>query len=259
VNANESEIRAEVREFESVIENALIQKYAGTDPEWMRHLMTMLPVRRWDLIAFHDAYVRAGKFPAERLASTMRYLFDIKIELYFITEVDLGLNNRLVWDRGYDHKNPLATPHLLLTRLSLDQTLIAKSRILWERIMTCVCHLATGDTLEAKKSKSRSKRTVFFEFVAAAAEWRWLEAYKGELQKYEDDFRTPEFHKNSFLRAELMGKYPERDLNEFSILLNRAMNCVWDNLLSIVSGGKARIFTDIHMTADGGVDEQYRS
>ena len=65
------------------------------------------------------------------------------------------------------------------------------------------------------------------------------------LQDYEDSFRTPELHKGSVLRAELLGKRTI-DPNKLLELVNRSMVIFWENTLSIIGGGKAKNFTDLN-------------
>jgi hypothetical protein len=197
-------------------------------------------------------------YPKERLERIIYDLFDIKLQLYYIIEVDLGLYNRLVYDRGYDKEKSQHIPHVLLTRFSLDQTLISKSRILWERIMNFVYYLENGELLEEKASKRKSKRKVFFNFIKSSQKWRFLEPYEKVLQHYEDKFRTPEFHKSSVLRAELFGKNTN-DPNELIEPVNRAMNILWENITAIISGQKPRHFTDLHSDPNDphGIDSRF--
>jgi hypothetical protein len=253
---NFDQLREITSEFEKILESALEQKYLQYQPEIRDHLLEFNPIRRWHLDRFLNTYISAGAYPAERLERLIYKLFDIKLQLYYILEVDLGLYNRLVYDRGYDKDNSLALPHVFLTRLSLDQSLIAKSRILWERIMNFVFYLENGDELEERVSGRRSKRKVFFEFTRGNLRWRFLEPYESVLQEYEDSYRTPEFHKGSVLRAELLGKRVI-DPNKLLDLVNRSMNIVWENTISIVSGGKAQHFTDLHMSAEHTIDPRY--
>ncbi|MCW5853481.1 MAG: hypothetical protein KIT87_25665 [Anaerolineae bacterium] len=245
-----------VEEFEAIIESAIEQKYALYSPELREVLHKTRSVWQWNLRRFLDAYSQGDVYPIERLDKLIYQLFDIKLQLYYIMEVDLGLYNQLVYNLGYDRNNPFALPHVLLTRLSLDQTLIAKSRILWERIMNFVYFLEQGNELEKKVSGNKSKRKVFFDFVRSNPRWRFLEPYEGVLGRYDGAYRTPEFHKASVLRAELFGNR-SIDPNELLELVNRSMIVIWNNILSIVGGCKVEHFTDLHRTPEGGIDPRY--
>ncbi len=251
-----AEVKKLVAEFEDIMQRAYEQKYAAYPASFKESMSRMNVVRRWDLNQFVEAYVTSGQYPPDRLDRAIHHLFDVKLQLYYILEVDLGLSNSIVYDRGYDAANPLVNPHLLMARFSLDQNLIGKSRVLWERIMNFVYYLETGETLEGKVSGKRSKRKVFFEFLDGAPRWRWLEPYGRALQAYEDKFRTPEFHKSSVLRAELFGKRTN-DPQELLDLVNRAMNGIFENVIAIVSGKKPYRFTDLHDDADGNFVERY--
>jgi hypothetical protein len=240
------EIRNEVNTFETFLEKALEQKYEHLlPPDFRAHFWGINQIKRWDLRNFLEAYISCKQFPIERLEHVMYDLFDIKLQIYYVLEVDLGLYNRLIYDKGYTKRSMSEVPHILLTRFSFDQSLISKSRILWERLMNFIYHLETGELLEQKVSNKKSKRKVFFTFVKTTPKWRFLEPYEFELQGYEDKFRTPEFHKSSILRAELFGNRVN-DPNELMKLFNRALIVVWDNVMAIVSGKKPSHFTDLH-------------
>src|SRR4051794_31244281 len=124
--------------------------------------------------------------------------------MYYIEDVDLGTYNESFYAPLMALGRPPddAPPRLLLRRLSFDQNLIGKSRILWERVMNLVYLLETGKHLE----KRRSKKAAFDQWLRSEApeKWRILEPYGAEVQRFDDRFRTPEFHKNSMLRAGLL-------------------------------------------------------
>ena len=250
------ELRKLVDEFENIMIDAFKEKYSALPKEIKDSFFQSNPVIHWDLRKFLDDYLKSGIYPQERLGHVLHNLFDIKLQLYYILEVDLGLYNVRVFDRGYDKDEPLRHPHILLTRFSYDQSLIAKSRILWERIMNFVYYLETGASLEDKVSGKKSKQKVFFDYVTANRKWIFLEPYKNEIYKYDKSYRTPEFHKSSILRAELFGNR-QSDPDDLLILVRRAMNVVWENILAIVSGEKPSHFTDLHYDADGLVDKKY--
>ena len=257
------EIREAVAKYEDVIARALEQKYGPPTAEPLKFFWNTLPVRKWDLRDFMQRYEQSGRYPMSRLERVMHYLFDMKLELYYLEEIDAGLENMLVYDRGYDSKHPDemwdAMPHTCLVRLSLSQTLIVKARILWDRIMNFIYYLETGEVLESKITGNKSKRKVFFEFIAGSPKWWFLEPYGDMLQKYDESFRTGEVHKASPLRSQLFG-YRLIDDNELLDPLNRAINVIWENVLLIVSGGKASHFTDLHAKSGDitkGIDERY--
>lgn len=245
-------LRETVHQFERILAEALREKYAGYDPKIREFMLRDNLLNRWGLVTFLDRYTSAKRYPLDRLPRVMYDLLDLKLQLYYLLEVDAGLYNLLVYGRGYDADRPFQTPHSHLARLSLDQSFIGKSRVLWERVMNLIYLLETGEPLEHAKSK----KTKFFKFVAGSARWRFLEVYESELRRYDDELRTPEYHKSSVLRAELLGG-PKIDTNEVLSLLNGVMNNLWENLLSIVGGGKARTFSDLHLTSSGDIDPRY--
>ncbi len=252
----ENEARNELKAFESFLANARYEKYAGYPEKMKERLLKATSLTQWDLLALYDQYERADIFPPERLGKLVYYLMDVKLQLYYLMEVDLGLHNILVYNHGYENKKPRAKPHVFLTRLSLDQSLILKSRILWERIMNLLYFIETGEELENKINRRKSKRAVFFQRMLSKERWLFLEPYGPLLEDYEKRYRSPESHKKSILRAELMGNVIV-DPNELLRLINEATNSLWTNLFSIVGGGHAYSFTSLHFNENGEVDPKY--
>jgi len=99
-------------------------------------------------------------FPLDRLERVMNYLLDVELETYFIFDVDFGGYNRLA-QQGFNSSDPANTPDLWLSRLYLEQSLIGKSRILWERHMNLILFLEIGVDLDKKLSKRSYKKTFF--------------------------------------------------------------------------------------------------
>lgn len=235
-------------EFDQLIHTALRSKYAAIDPQLPEFFIEKNPVLRWCIGEFIKRYLGAACYPSDRLETLIYKLFDIKLQLYFLIETEIGRYNKAI-DQGYDSHNPMNTPHLYLTKLSIDQSVIVKSRILWERIMNFVYFLEEGDELEKLVSGNKTKSKVFFQFVGKSQKWAFLLPYQNELKKYDERLRTPEVHKNSILRSALL-KEQEVDSKEILNLINRAMNVIWENMISIVSGDQPTHFTDIHVATE---------
>jgi hypothetical protein len=246
--SNPEEAAEAAARFDAQIDAAVEAKYAVWPLEHRNVFLPFLPVRTWRVAQFHEALVSGGVFPAERAHLSVQHMCDVKIQLYFLSEVDLGLYNRLIHDLGFDPKDPGKTPHLFLTHLSLDQTVIGKSRVLWERIMNFVFHLATGEVLEQKVSKKRSKRRVFSERILSDPNWSFLTPCMEALHAFEESLRSPEYHKGSPLRAALMAnRLP--DGGKVLQPLNLALNVWWENLLAIVRGDRPYIFYELPATS----------
>lgn len=175
----EAEARKILEDFEAFLAAARREKYAAYPKEMEDVIFNSHPLAKWDLLTLFDQYAKSRVYPLERLRRLVYYLMDVKLQLYFLMEVDLGLNNILVYDRGYDNKVPRAKPHIFLTRLSLDQSFILKSRILWERLMNLLYYIETGEELENRVSGRKSKRKVFFKRMLDEERWRFLEILLG--------------------------------------------------------------------------------
>ena len=146
-----SELRGKVVKFEELIASAMRERLTSSYPiEIVESMLEVWGSRHLNLSTFLDTYVESKVFPLDRLERVMDYLFD----------VDFGGYNRLA-HQGFNSSYPANTPHLWLSRLSLEQSLIGKSRILWERYMNLILFLEIGVDLDKKLSKRSSKKTFF--------------------------------------------------------------------------------------------------
>jgi len=242
-----AEIKEVATKFDTFMRSAIEAKYMRM---YSDHYLTVIEqnvILRWNLVDFIDRYVEAGVYPEERLPGLIYRLIDFKLELYYIQEVDLGIYNRIYFDDPR-YNQEIVPPDLLLVRLSFDQNLIGKSRVLWERLMQSIYYLEWGKSIEGKSVKGK-----FFNWARSTQTWQFLVPYEAVIEEFDQNYRTPEFHKGSRLRGEILGS-AKIDLNELMTLLNRAVNGVWDNLTSITTGGHAIAFTDLHMTPGGNLD-----
>ncbi|MER6665099.1 hypothetical protein ABT256_11165 [Amycolatopsis japonica] len=227
--------------FEHLILEALKEKYPQN---FFEREVPFLPVLRWNTRTLLGRYIESNSYPNDRAAKFLFNVIDFKLQLYYILESDVGLYNHLYEDElaklGLDSSNP--TPRLLLRRLSFDQNLIGKSRILWERLMNLIYYLEEGKELDGKSKKGK-----FFRWLRESADRKWLfmAPYEEVLVSYDQQFRTPEFHKGSVLRAELLGQ-KSIDVNDLLDLVNRASNVILENLTSILEGRWPAVFTDVH-------------
>ena len=233
-------LESDIKLFEGLIQDALFQKYGGDKYSVeMQPLKDNDPLYQIDIKKFYTKYCDSSIYPRDRLENVIAYLFDIKLQYYYLMEFDLGLYNSRVIDSGYNFKNPASTPHLFLSRLSIDQTVITKSRVLWERMMNLIYFLENGVELESKASGGKSKKKIFFEFTKNSKKWLFLHELEEILIHHDNRFRTPELHKKSTLRSELLGNR-KADQNEILVLLNTIVPFFWKNLLSIICGQEPR-------------------
>lgn len=249
-------LKKRVAEFESLIEQALREKYFGyrnLTSDQAEMIVRDNLLMRFDLAEVLNSFLDNPIWENGRAPKVMDYLLDLKLQLYYLSEVDLGIYNRMYHDPINADRDLADSPRLLLIRLSLDQNLIGKSRVLWERIMNLVYYLETGEDLEGRKSKKKA----FFALMGERPRWRWLLPYGEVLTSYDDAYRTPEFHKFSVLRAVLTGSR-EIEANDLLRLTNRATE-ILDNIRSVVREGKPQSFSDLHLDGEGNIDRRYLS
>lgn len=220
-----------INQFENKLLEALEFKYKSQPQQIKTSLIETSFVKGMNIKKFYELYLEKGVYPQERIEKLIYQLFDIKIEMFYIIELDIGLYNHLIYNIGFDNSNIDEFPYIALRKLSLDQTLIVKSRILWERVMNFIYYLETGKDLDRK-----SKKTYFFNFIKST-KWSYLEVYKNYIEWFDKRLRAPEVHKDSTLRKGfLTGSTPppEKMLGVTNIVLNS----IWTNLLQIIQGGE---------------------
>lgn len=225
----------QIQEFEAFIFSALTEKYGGGKYGSV-DFKSSDPLYRFDLIEFGNLFISSNKYPEDRFEKSMLYLFDVKLEWYYLLEVDLGSLNSRVIDRGYDFANPLNTPHLLMTKYSINQNVIIKSRILWERLMNFIYYIETGVDLESKVSGKKSKTKVFFQYCSQRECLDFLIKYKEKISEFDEKFRTPEVHKNSIFRAEVLGNrsIDVWEDNQMLNIINIVQSNLWENIRGLV-------------------------
>jgi hypothetical protein len=243
--------------YDGLIEAALREKHATLPTVMIDQITTMYGWKASDFVA---RYQEGSAFPAERLDHLVNKVIDVSLQQYYVIEVDLGLQNTLYYGPLHVLGSSAPSPRMQLIKMSLDQSLIGKTRVLWERLMNLVYYLEFGCELDEAKPKSKSKKGFFFKEMRdkGGQRWRWLLPYEKVIEDYDAKFRTAEFHKNSILRSQFLGMR-EIDPNDLNILINRFINSVWANLLQTVAGEQVNQFTDLHLLDDHVIDPQYLS
>lgn len=196
--------------------------------------------------AFADSYLAGQVFPEDRMFDAVTRAIDVKLQSYICMQ-PLGTMNSIYFDKVIANPDAAELVSLKLAVLSLNQDVIIKSRILWERIMGWVYLTETGRP-DIPTSRRRSTKATFFAMCEETPRWYWLTAYKDRISQHDDLFRGPEVHKRSTLRADLMaGDDPTGITSTIISFLNLAMNQVWVNVTSIVGGGGVVALGNAHM------------
>jgi hypothetical protein len=224
-------IRGRVAEFENIIKEAKTARWADDPKGVADHFLQYDPVLAWRLLDLFDLYEQGGAYPMDRLPGVMDRLIDTKLQLYFVSQVLPGSMNALVYGRGLEHADPLATPGLQLTRLSLTQAFIGQSRALWDRLMGLIYFLETG----CDPPGNSIRRRFFRDLSNWSPRWDVMIELEAEIDRYDNKYRTPEYHRGSVLRKELLGG-DEVDLNDVMGLNTPVTNGVWTVLCANVSG-----------------------
>ena len=197
--------------------------------------------RPYRAVPFVDAYGRGGLFPADRLPELLHRLVDVRLQLWYM-RYDTGLYNREYWDLVNLDPTLGESPKYMLRLMAIDQSMISRSRIAWEKYMRFVHYLATGEDL--KPTNNRSYKKKFFQWVETAPAWEFLLQYVDIIDNHDGTYRTGEFHKGSILRPRILGRSTPQT-NEFLDLYNHMSNAIWPNTLNVLLGKEQRARFDI--------------
>ncbi len=244
-------IREQLEMFEGLISTAVHGCYEPYHPaEFAKHLIENDPVFKWRLIDdFFAPYQTAGKYPIENLPDLAYSVMDLKLQFYFVAHVGHGTWNALLSPTGFSlTDDPTSRPGLYLQHLYLMLAEIGQVRILWDRLMALVYRLE-----ESKELPGKSIRRTFFKRLP---DWhpRWdvLAEWEARIDKYDSLYRTPEFHKNSTLRASIFRE--AIDPNVIGALLTPVMGGFWEVLTANIAGVPSRL-TRLARTVDPEFDD----
>jgi hypothetical protein len=228
-----SELEKTIQDFEMKLSDAVREKYAEQNgdlsSEHQERFLQTNSVLQFDIMAFYQAYIQSDR-PKEYIGRLVHALFDIKLQMFYIGEVDMGLYNTILYSRGYDANNP--TPYSAIKKLSLDQSVIVKSRILWERMINFASIYIDGEEVQVPSGKSKKGK---FAKQIEGTPWLFLKDYWKTLEWFDNTLRTPEVHSGSVLRKNLMHIDNEFD-NSMLVLYNIAINLFYPNIMAIVMG-----------------------
>ena len=144
-------MEALIDEFENDSIRALQFKYQSLPKKIKDNLIEISPIIRMKIKEFYEVYLSNDIYPKEYIEKLIYLLFDIKIQLFFILELDMGLYNHLIYNVGFDNGNIHEYPYILLRKLSLDQNIVVKSRILWERVQLGNTMINANKKLDVQK------------------------------------------------------------------------------------------------------------
>jgi hypothetical protein len=221
--AMHQDIAQDVEVFEGLLDSALDYWAA---PDRLNHWHWRLPLRQLVL-----DYRVSGVFPEERLSKFVDYLMDLKLQIYFVQTSWVQLVNWVPPPSGVGPTILGETRRAFLARMALDQALIGQVRIVWERLFNAVYYVEVGHDLDAK----RSKKARFFRAIRNIPRWQPLLQAEALLEDYDNRFRTPEFHRSSNIRANILR---QRFFSPLDLLepMNPAMQIVPETIMSAVRG-----------------------
>jgi hypothetical protein len=244
-------IRLQLETFEHAMSKAVRGSYEPYHPkEIAKRLSESDPVLKWRLIEdFFEPYQSAEQYSIANLPALAYSVMDLKLQYYFVTKVGPSTWNALLSSTGLSLKDdPLGRPGLYLQHLYLMQAEIGQVRILWDRLMSLVYRLEEGRELQGKSIR----RSFFKKLPEWHGRWEVLSEWEARIDKYDSLYRTPEFHKNSTLRASIFRD--AIDPNDISAPLSPVMGGFWEVLTANITGAPSQI-TRLGRTVDPEFDE----
>lgn len=231
-------VRTQLEMFEGLISTAIRSGYERNfPPPLAKHLIENDVVLGWRLLGdFFEPYRSAGVYPIDRLPELAYAVMDLKMQLYFVASVGPGTWNALLSGTEFRLRDdPISRPGLYFQHLYLMQVDISQTRILWDRLMGFVYRLEEGREVPGKSIR----RAFFKQLPRWSPRWDVLAEWQVRIDKYDRLFRTPEFHKNSTLRASIFRE--AIDPNDVGALRAPVMNGFWDVLKANVVGAPVHV------------------
>lgn len=208
----------------------------------------------WSLSTFCHSFVDGVNgglhpYPLHRMERALDYAMDLKLQRWLLIEVDAGVYNSVYHDLVNAFPAAEGSARVRLIRLSLDQTIVVKTRIVWERMMALIVWLENG----REPSGSSSWRRKFLELVNEN-EGRWVFAsrYVQVLERWDNGLRTGEVHGMSPLRRLLLSDQT-MSLTDWTLSLS-IVDDVWRNLVGLLRGETPRQGFDAHRDGRSLID-----
>jgi len=237
------ESRKLLEELEATIKTALRQRYKGSLslPNFDTTLQNNVVVQ-WNTILFFNVYIQSDIYAKERLPRLTEFLIDIKLEFYYLNEIDLAVYSALIYSKGISNKSLALHPHLLLTKLALDQNLLAKTTMLWQKIVRFIYYLEEGIECKGKGAKQKSSLPLLGDFVKKHPQWSFLLSSQEVMTRYANNDQVPKYDKTAPFLKEL--SQHKMGVEDFIKPVHQTMHHIWKNILSIISGNTVQRFTD---------------
>jgi hypothetical protein len=225
--------RSRVVEFEQIIYQAVSEiKHLNAQHDEAERQVRENQLLAWRLEDLFDSYGQSNVYPLGRLPGVADRAIDLKLQLYFVSELNIGIYHTLLFGTDLDLRNPQSTPRHHLTHLCLMQSWIGQLRVLWERLMTLVYFLEEGKDPRGKLSI----RKQFFRGITSwGGRWDVFAEWESFIDQYDKLYRTPEYHNRSSMRKALFGD-PSTDPNSIMAPLDPVIGGFWDVLMANVQG-----------------------
>jgi hypothetical protein len=170
----------------------------------------------------------------KRASRLLKMLADIKFQSAQIM-FEISNYNHFLYAGQHEDEEILKNPKLLFIKLSIDQNVIIKNRIVLEKLMNFIYYLDKDEKL----SSSKSKKAEFLKHIKNT-KWDYLLKYEKVFKDYDEDLRTNEVHAISNLSNCFHEKEnPEKYLIGFAklnVINNLVMNMFWLPLVEILKG-----------------------
>lgn len=187
---NEKSIIKKLNLFAEKINRAYIQRYGEKKLEIRDYIFTSEDF----LLLFFTAYKCSKYFKEadEKDEEINRKIFEqlqnIVFELYMIFEFE-------IFDESELYKEKPENEYEMLYNFNKTQTLIIKTRILWEKVMNFTYLAIEREELKSKKSKKK-----VFKNWCKDKNINFFDESLKMLEKFDDKFRTGEVHEFSKLK-----------------------------------------------------------
>src|SRR5437868_1180947 len=118
-----------VSQFEDMMHDSVLFRFRTAPKSHQEILLRHHLVNRFDIKKFLAQYRKSSAYPQDRLDKLAHKLMDIKLQMYLI-ELDAGGDNDFMARMDVEQDTKQKEAHIAFVRLSSNQDLILKSRVL---------------------------------------------------------------------------------------------------------------------------------
>lgn len=176
-------------------------------------------------------------FTAEQRRSALNRAIDFKLQVATLLITDWDLYDQSVFRLSPADSRDLRPGQQEWQKLryySLDQATVGKVHIMIERLISAIYCAETGSEIESEGA--RKKARAFRLFLQSRPHLSFFDQILAQLEEFDGQFRTPEYHKGSVLKKGLFAD-PTQASSEISAHLVQFLSSILGHVVPLYFAG----------------------